>query len=112
MRTARFASQFVYPLADDGTSTIYPAGWSGGVSDEVAAAMIKAGRAGELDPLKKVKAAGPDPTKVDIPEGWRDLKADELVKLARDLGASTAVNRKDEALEFIGKIEAERAKSQ
>lgn len=111
MRTARFASQFIFPLAEDGTSTIYPPGWSGGVSDEVVAAMKKAGRDAELDPVKKSKAGDTDPSKVEIPADWRGLNAPELVALARSLGATTAVNRKDEAIDFIGKVEVERAKA-
>ncbi len=46
---------------------------------------------------------------VDIPEGWANLKADELVALARKLGATNDVNRKDEASAFIAAVVAERA---
>lgn len=45
---------------------------------------------------------------VDIPEGWADLKADELVALARKLGAKSDVNRKDEAVAFIAAVVADR----
>lgn len=51
----------------------------------------------------------PPPGPVEIPEGWADLKADELVALARKLGAKSEVNRRDEATAFIAAVVAERA---
>jgi hypothetical protein len=38
---------------------------------------------------------------VEIPEGWQELKAAELVKLARALGASADVNTRAEASAVI-----------
>lgn len=54
----------------------------------------------------------PSPTLVDIPEGWDQLKADEMIALARKLGAKNEVNRKDEAAAYITTMVAERAAAQ
>lgn len=48
-------------------------------------------------------------TPVDIPPNYQQsLSADELVDLARKLGAKSDVNRKDEAVAFIDAVVAER----
>lgn len=56
-----------------------------------------------------VEALSPPADPVEIPAGWQDLKADELVALARSLGAARDVSRKDEALAFIASVEVARA---
>ncbi len=60
----------------------------------------------------KDDASVPSPEPVEIPEGWQDLKADELVALARKLGAKSDVNRQDEATAFVASIVAERVAAQ
>jgi hypothetical protein len=116
-RIARFASQFFFPLSADGTTKIYPAGWAGEVGDDVAAAMMKADREAELDPVVEKKSAAPKPTKPDpsavsIPEAWRDMTAADLVALARSLGAPSEVSTKVEAMDFVGKVVVERTPPQ
>ena len=116
-RIARFASQFFFPLATDGTTKIYPAGWVGEVGDDVAADLTKASRSTELDPVDEKKAPAqkpsrPDPATVVIPETWKDLNAADLVALARSLGAPSEVNTKAEATDFVAATAAARTPPQ
>ena len=57
----------------------------------------------------RVESLSPSSNPVQIPEGWEDFKADELVALARKLGATSEVTGKDDALAFISAQEAARA---
>lgn len=59
---------------------------------------------------KNAKPAAASSSDVGIPDGWESLKADDLVDLARRLGAARDVTTKAEALEYVGKVVAERAK--
>jgi len=52
----------------------------------------------------------PAPNLVDIPPNYQQrLSVDELVALARKLGAKSDVNREDEVVAFIDAVIAERA---
>jgi len=50
-----------------------------------------------------------DPADVVIPEGWQNLRADEMKALAAALGADPAPATKADALAFIEGVEAARA---
>lgn len=74
---------------------------------DVAARLVATGAA-ELLPEAVAPVDLPS-TEVAIPEGWRDLKADELVALAARLGAPKGVDTKGEATAYVAKIVDERA---
>lgn len=77
---------------------VYPRTYQVGevVTGRLAEVAMREKWAEELKP-EAPKPAGP----VEIPEGWQDLKAAELVKLARELGASADVNTRAEASAVI-----------
>lgn len=74
-----------------------------------AAGLIERGAAAE--PKGKPVASEPA-APVEIPEGWADLLAPDLIALARKLGASKDVNTKGEAHDLVTRIVADRAAAQ
>ncbi|WP_425065115.1 hypothetical protein [Reyranella sp.] len=88
--------------------TIAP-GQSFEIDDEDPENLIGRGIASPVAGAPRVELSPPPPGPIEIPEGWQDLKADELVALARKLGADRDVNRKDEALAFVAEVVAARA---
>ena len=85
-----------------------PPGQSFEIDDEDPENLIGRGIASPVAGAPRVELSAP-PGPIEIPEGWQDLKADELVALARKLGADRDVNRKDEALAFVAEVVAARA---
>ena len=55
--------------------------------------------------------AAPPRTPVEIPAGWAELSAADMIALALELGAGDAVKAKDgnAAADFVAKVVAERA---
>ena len=74
-----------------------------------AKALVDRGFA-KVAPADAVVPASPA-SPVEIPAGWQDLSAAELVELARNLGAGDDVKTKA-AAEFVGKVEADRKQAQ
>jgi hypothetical protein len=110
MARLKFSLDYTHKLDDTGRTQTWPAGWEGPVDDE---AVIKAAIDGKLadfvgkPPEPGAAAAAP----VEIPEDYQDLKADDLLALAHQLGAGGDVNTKALALEFVDKIAADRKQS-
>ena len=133
MRPMQFSTGLSVQETDKRTRN-YPAGWKGEVDDTTAieARHFKAAeftgpdadahekwvrphvekfsRAKQAEERAKAEAARKAAiAAVDIPEGWKDMKAEEMIDLAARLGAGPEVKTKEQAVEHIEKIVLERS---
>lgn len=107
MPRLKFSREFSHPLDDTGRRKTWPTEWEGHVEDEtVAAKAVKEGAAvvvGTASPARKPVAA------TEIPAEWEQLKAADMVELARTLGAGEEIATKAAAEKFIADVVTARA---